>query len=287
MTQQRRHPAARLLVLPLLAALWLGGCSEDSTEPETGEPPAIPPASTFVLDTASFPDTSSVGAANGATPIEAAVASAARSLSYQNWGWAALNVAVWNTIITVTLAVPVAAFVESFNHEPVQQLDGSWVWSYDFSIVQVQYSAELHGALDATGVQWDMYISQQGGYADFLWYSGHSDFLVTEGWWTLNKNPEEPVQFIGIEWHRAQDGSTGDIKYTNIEPGAAGNGGYIHYGITTSLYDAFYDIYHVESDNHTEIDWSRATWEGRVKDPAHFGDEEWHYWDSNLEDSGG
>ena len=269
------------------AAVWLAGCGEDSTEPETAEPPEIPPASTFVLDTAAFPDTSSAGPNCAATPIEAAVAREARALSYQNWGWAALNVAVWNTVITVMLAVPAASFVESFNHEPEQQPDGSWVWAYDFSIVQVQYSAELHGALDATGVQWDMYISREGEYTDFHWYSGHSDYLVTEGWWALNKDPDDPEPFISIEWHRAQDGSTGDIKYTNVEPGSPGNGGYIHYGIVTSLYDAFYDIYHVEDDNHTDIEWGRATWEGRVKDPAHFGDDEWHYWDSNLEDTDG
>ncbi len=286
MTWKALGTGARVTLAVLGAAAVLAGCGEDSTEPDTVEAPEIPPISTFVLDTAAFPDTSSVGARHPITPIEAAVAREARTMSYQNWGWAALNVAVWNTIITVTLAVPVAAFVESFNHDPEQQPDGSWVWVYEFSIVQVNYSAELHGELDATGVQWDMYISKEGGYSDFLWYSGHSDYLVTEGWWTLNKDPEQPVPFMGIQWHRAQDGSTGDIKYTNIEPGGAGNGGYIHYGITTSLYDAFYDIYRVEDDAHTDIEWSRSTWEGRVMDPAHFGDAEWHYWDSNLEDTG-
>jgi hypothetical protein len=287
---QRTESFTKWLALGLAGALLaVGGCSDDSTKPDEADPPGIPPVSTFVLDTAAFPDTSSSGLHNPATPIEAAVAREARALAYQNWGWAALNVAVWNTIITVTLAVPVAAFVESFNHEPEQRPDGSWVWSYDFSIVQVQYSAELHGALDATGVKWDMYISKAGGYSDFHWYSGHSDYLVTEGWWTLNKNPDAPEPFIGIEWHRAQDGSTGDIKYTVIEPDSPGNGGYIHHGIVGGqpalLYDAFYDIYHVEDDNHIDIEWSRASWEGRVKDPAHFGDEDWHYWDGNLEDT--
>ncbi|KPL16217.1 MAG: hypothetical protein AMJ92_13060, partial [candidate division Zixibacteria bacterium SM23_81] len=118
-----------------------------------------------------------------------------------------------------------------------------------------------------------------------LWYYGDADLFLTEGTWILNKDPEEPEPFVGIEWHRKVQDTTADIKYTNIVPDGPENGGYIFYGITNDTpYDAFYDIYNKGYDNLTNIEWNRATKDGQVKDPHHFEDEEWHCWDGDLED---
>ncbi|RMG31932.1 MAG: hypothetical protein D6732_14145, partial [Methanobacteriota archaeon] len=204
-----------------------------------------------------------------------------KTLSHQNWGWAAINVAVWNSLLTITFAVPVAAFAESFNHEPEQQDDGSWVWSYNFQPPGgVLHTAELHATLLSDGVQWEMYITKQNVFDHFLWYSGISDFLGQHGTWTLFHDPTDPQPFIGIEWNRNPAQGTADIKYTNIIPNGPENGGYIFYGITNQFpYDAFYDIYHKSQDNHTNIEWNRTLKNGRVKDPLHFGDSAWHCWD--------
>ena len=77
----------------------------------------------------------------------------------------------------------------------------------------------------------------------------------------------------------------GDIKYTNIEPGGAENGGYIFYGKTTdTTYDAYYHIYNKGQDNLTEIEWNLTSKAGRIKDEKHYSDTDWHYWDENLDD---
>jgi hypothetical protein len=201
-----------------------------------------------------------------------------------NWSWAAFHVGVWNVIITVGLAVPVTAFVESFNHIPEQQPDGSWVWSYEVTVGGIVHSAELHALAVGGDIEWNMYVSKEGFYADFNWFSGVSNLISTEGTWTLNRAPDDPSPFVGIEWHRDPATETGEIKYTNIVPDGPENGGYIHHGITDEAFDAFYEIFNKGQSNVINIEWSRTTKDGRVKDPAHLGSENWHCWDSALQD---
>ena len=259
----------------VMLGLVMAGCQKtDTTQPEESQPPEIPPASTFLMDFDDFPDTAKISMPGGN--------SFNKTQTRQNWGWAALNVGVWNTLLTLTFAVPVAAFVESFNHEPEQQDDGSWVWTYTFRPPGgVLHTAELHASLVSEGIQWEMYISKQNVYSDFLWYSGLSAYTGREGSWTLYHNPTDPTPFLGIEWHRNPLQGTADIKYTNIVPNHPENGGYIFYGIVNSNpYDAFYDIYNKGQDNHTNIEWDRTSKAGRVKDPLHFGDADWHCWDT-------
>ncbi len=264
------------LLISLVTLMGTFACQKnDTTQPEKGKPPEIPPVSTFLMDFNAFPDTAATLLKSEGTPF-------VQTLTHHNWGWAALNVGVWNTLLTITFAVPVAAFAESFNHEPVQQDDGSWVWSYSFRPPGgVLHTAELHATLVSDGVQWEMYISKQNAYSNFLWYSGLSEFTGQHGTWTLFHEPNDPTPFLGIEWNRNISEGTADIKYTNIIPNHPENGGYIFYGIVNQApNDAFYDIYNKGQDNHTNIEWDRTTKAGRVKDPLHFGDADWHCWDT-------
>jgi hypothetical protein len=288
------------LIAATVVALVVSGCAKrDSTD--TSEAPQIPPASTFVIDFGDFESSSSASFFLGNagqcvdllvySPTEHSSLSPDRFVlidspnSSENWQFAALNVGVWNTIITIGLAIPVVSFLESFNHAPVRQPDGSWLWSYEVRVLGIRYTAELYGSLVGSEVHWEMYISKEGFYEDFNWYSGVCTLLVTEGTWTLLKSPEEPYPWIGIEWHRSLTGDTADIKYTNIVPDGPENGGYILYRITTGeTYEAFYDIYNKGEDNLVEIEWNRTTKEGRVRNLKHFGDTDWHCWDSNLRD---
>jgi hypothetical protein len=265
-----------LCALAVATALFLS-CGEDKPAEPEAEAPQIPPVSTFLMNFDDFPSGGKTSGGN--------IDPSAKLLSRDNHNWAALHVGVWNLIITVGLAVPSATFVESFAHQPQQQPDGSWKWAYDVTVSGDLYSAALYGSISNFGTQWEMYISKQGEFADFMWYSGEADLFLTEGTWTLNKHPEEPIPFVGIEWHRNIADSTADIKYTNIEPGGAENGGYIFYGVTTdTTYDAFYDIYNKSADNLIDIEWNLTGKDGRVKDPVHFQDEEWHCWDGEWQD---
>lgn len=251
-------------VLLLILALPFASCKK-----EEKNPPALPPQSGFIMDNSDFQDGKKSG-----------------ELCIGNWGWAALNVAVWNTILTVNLAVPVASFKEAMEHTPVYNNDTqSWVWSYTVQVGNVTYFAELHGKYVSEGVRWDMYISKEGSYTDFLWYYGVSNSAGNEGYWMLKNSPELNQDYIKITWHKTSD-QVADIKYENVLEGTAEKGTYIVQKIyVADDFDASYDIYTATNSNLTEIKWHRTNENGRVKDAAHFGDAVWHCWDANHIDT--
>jgi hypothetical protein len=147
----------------------------------------------------------------------------------------------------------------------------------------VVYEAELTGYLETDSVVWEMQITKGTDFADFLWYYGKSALNETGGYWILQENPLNPNSLLRIDWNKYAD-STSDIRYTNIRPGAPENGGYIFYGTELTDLDRFYHIYNKGADNLTKIEWSSVNKNGRVKDPYHFVDADWHCWDTSLMD---
>lgn len=273
--KNRKYLLAVLMIL--LPAILLNGCG-DNTDPEDSDAPGLPLLSSFLMD---FSDFLSAAAQMKSVDNNAN----AYPPSKQHWDWATINVVVWSAAVTIVTTVPAAAFAESFNHNPVQSDSGTWVWSYSFTANNLNHDAELHGKIVNSEIQWKMYISKENSYADFLWYTGASNLILTEGTWTLYKDPNDRTPFIEIEWHRNLLNDTGDIKYMNIIPGDPENGGYIFYGKTTDpVYDAFYNIYNKGKDNNTDIEWNRATKVGQVRDPRHFGDTVWYRWDEYQND---
>lgn len=247
--------------------LPLTGCEKA----EQGDAPLLPPKSSFVIDFSEFE--------NGAK-------SEALYQTYHNRNLAVLHVAVWNTVIFVHLAVPVASFLEAFNHEPIEQADGSWLWSYEVPLGNTTYTAKLYGKGEGLNVTWKMYISKTGfgAFTDFLWFEGTSHIAGISGEWTLYQSPTQNIPFVGIEWYRNVDGTFG-TTYTNIVPGGPENGGYISHGFTKETpYNAFYDIFNKGQDNLTEIQWHTVNKNGRIKDPKHFGNTNFHCWDSTGAD---
>ena len=261
-----------------LTAVLAAGCSDDKGTNVNQEPPEIPPASTFAIDLSDFSTPTRACSAlegNGGAPAS----------SQANWAWAAGKVLAWSIFATVSLAVPVAAFIEALNHEPTQEADGTWVWAYDFEATQVLHSAELHGKTTEEGIQWSMHISKEGEFSDFVWYTGECNLPGTSGSWTVYASPANPTPLVDIQWHLSSNRTTGDTKYTNVVPDGPENGGYIHHGITGGVpFDAFFDIYNKGQENLACIEWSRTAQNGRVTDPGHYGDQDWHCWDTGHND---
>lgn len=257
-----------ILSVIIFSLILISSCSDKNSIQSNSSAPAVPPKSSMVMGVDQFPDTSSH---SNLQKVEG---------TYANWGWAALNVAVWNSILAVTLAVPVAAFLESFNHQPVLQPDGSWLWAYDVNVSGTVYHAKLFGQTVQQGISWRMLVSKEGAYTDFEWFTGFSNLPATEGTWQLNRDPGDPNAFLAIEWQRNAQDSTGSIKYTKVQ-----TGGFIYYGKTTDpIYDAFYQIFNAEQNNETDIKWNIGNKNGRVNDQLHFGNTDWHCWDENLQD---
>jgi hypothetical protein len=259
--------AAALMVM-LLTTI---GCGNKSNNNQP-TPPTLPPQSSFLMSFTGF-TASSNSPTNGG-----------EVLSRVNWGQSAVRVGFWNLALTVTLAVPTAAFLEAFNHQPVLQNNGSWAWTYNVTI-GVVYTCRLVGKIANSEIQWNMYISKEGQYTDYLWYYGSHNLLATQGSWTVNRDPSQTNPFLGIDWHYSPTAGTGDLRYTNIIPGDTENGSYIFYSsIVSAGFDRFYHIYSISQDNLTEIEWNHTSLNGRVKDQNFYGDSNWHCWDENQND---
>lgn len=265
----------RVLRAPLaaLTALLIATGCNDANAPE-GEAPVLPPQSTFVIPFDNFT----------ATPLAAAPMAPTEMAAGTYWNRSALVVGFWNVALTVHLAVPVASFVAAVHQTPAWD-DGAWTWSYNFTVL-VQHSARLEARVTGSEIQWDMYISREGSYTDFHWYTGVSNLTATEGTWTLYREPSDRTQFIDIEWNRAASGDTYDITYTYVVPGTPEYGGYITHGITGDTpFNAFYDLYAAVGGNLTDIEWNTTTGEGRTRDENYFGDTDWRCWDATQENT--
>jgi hypothetical protein len=251
-------------------------CGDDkSTNPKDQDKiPTIPPQSSLIINFDEFPDTSTLEKINHP------------NLTKGNWAWAAENVKYWNSVLFVTLAIPAAAFVEAFKHQPVQQSDGSWLWKYTVVINADTYTAKLFGKDLGYGIDWRMLLSKSGSYTDFEWFTGFSNFDATEGSWTVNKNPELSSPFLSIEWERNVQEETANIKYTIISPTVQHNGSYVFCGKTNDVsFNRFYQIFNSDNNNLTDIKWNYESKFGRIKDTVYFGDNNYHCWDESLDDT--
>lgn len=258
-------PYKILILTSFLVLIGLQSCKKDH-----GVAPELPPQSALLPDFSDFQNDDK----------------ALLDSTQVNWVHAALNVGFWNLVVYVTMAVPVASYVEAFNHQPEFQSGSTWLWQYSFNdIWGVNYTAKLYGTVNDGTVDWEMFITKDGYYENFLWYSGVMQSDGTSVAWTMYKSPSVPVELLSIVWNKSTN-TTGNIKFTNIDPGGSENGGYIMYGNDSQTdLNAYYLIYNKGLDNLIEIEWSQITKNGRVKDERRFGDTEWHCWDENFLDT--
>ena len=264
-----KHKLPALILFSFFISSIFISCNKDDTN-ETPAP-QLPPQSSMIMDFNGFTNPNDTTSARGIA-------------SYQNWGHSYVNVVVWHTIIHVGMAVPVGAFVESFNHEAIYHPDeNNWTWSYNFVVDGFTHEAELTGFIVSDTVNWEMRITKEGHFSDFLWYYGKNSFDRSGGYWIMYENPTDPSELLKIDWTYEGEG-IGDIKYTNIKPQGDENGGYIQYGTLDGEFTRFYNIYNKGQDNLTDIEWNHEDHHGRVMDPKKFGDDEWHCWNTVLQD---
>ena len=175
-----------------LSVFLMQSCQKDEvtappTDPQAKEAPELPSPESFIMPFSAFEEFRQDD----------------DSRTVSNWLYSASHVVVWNTILTVQLAVPVTAFYESFNHQAEYQGSGVWLWAYDYTVSGTTYSAELYGELLVNNeIQWDMYISQENGFDQVHWYSGVTAIGGAYGNWTLNHKPFNPEPLMTIDYQR-------------------------------------------------------------------------------------
>lgn len=253
------------MALMVIFVLVATSCNKD----EKNGAPEMPPIESFQMDFSDFqefPDTTG---------------NLKSLVGYQHFTYSYVTVGVWNLITAVALAVPVAVYLESFNHTPESLGDDIWQWTYSKDV----YTARMVASrISNERFTIEMFISKTGGEAfeDFKWFEGTIRYDHTHASWQLYESPANNVQWLDIEWTKDWEADTSQITYTNVKAGAEEFGSYITYGITDDAdYDAFYTLYSAEGE--VNIKYNTETKEGRVKAPVYFEDGEWHCWNEQFQ----
>ena len=258
----------RLPIYTLVLLLVITSCKEEE-EPTLPTQPELPPSNAFIVDMGGFGISSSRG-------------------EDSNYSYAATNVAIWNTALFLHTVLPIKAWTEVRTAAPVwDKNESAWIWRREFSNIEGNYTASLHGWVDQKEVKWRMYVTKHGFYSDFLWYSGSSNTKVTRGSWRLFKNPESEKAYLEINWIRDDDKLLDEISYTNVSPNDPNVGSYIHFGFENELkpdYPMYYDIYEALPDHLVSIDYDDESTEGRISDSVYFESAEWNCWDEDNAD---
>jgi len=245
-----------------------------------GNPPVVPPEGTMIMDFSNFTDGSksaySLPGLKGANDV--------------NYSVAKTVAGVWNSLLFVNLAIPVAAFRKAIENKPSYLDNKKWQWKYTVNVLSATYTARLTGQITSANVKWEMYISREGvgGFPEFLWFEGTSALDGKSGQWILNESREAQVPMLQIDW-QITGTDVGSVKYTYIKTGSPFKDSYIQYGLTTGAYNAFYEVHFYESTSYmrfvdVNIEWSTSGHNGRVKAQDYFGDTAWHCWDGNGND---
>lgn len=269
------------LMILCMGIILIDGCKK---EDNNATAPDLPPLASMQSNFSSFGGQKS---ASSEIPYKAAI----DTLSSTNFIYAALNVGVWNTIIGVTLAVPVAAFAHSFKNQPSFINNSTWQWKYTYPVLGGTYNARLTGQVQSDSVKWEMYISKSGigAFSELKWFEGNSSMDGTGGQWLLYYSVAHPDPFLHINWTRSGD-SVEYAKYTIVRDSTdsgsvnPAKGSYVEAGYQSGDYDAYYNIhvYNATSTNFDDvnIEWSTTQYFGHVKSENFYNDANWHCWDS-------
>ncbi|WP_339608710.1 hypothetical protein [uncultured Roseivirga sp.] len=261
------------LCLTMAISVLFVGCSKDSdTNPGA---PTLPPQSSIAPDMGSFSSNQENGAAN------------LEGQDQSNFGFAALNVIFWQSLLTVDLAIPVAAYKEAFNHSFEYLNDEDrWKSEYSATVGDRNITATLYAEKVGASASWKMYLSSEGEFENFLWFSGTSRLDNTSGEWTLFKSPDEPRQLLSIDWENEND-TEFKLTYNLVDTESDKEGSYIEYGSTDEdAYTHFYDVSIVskaDEDYDVSILFNNNTKVGRVKSEAHFNSSDWFCWNESFQ----
>jgi hypothetical protein len=271
--------AIYLLAVVVLLSLTVVGCKKDK-----GKPPVLPPYESMSIDFSDFQ----------AGKKSADLFTAAKDVPDpdENFTFSATVAGIWNTILTVNLVVPVTAFKLAENSSPKWIADKTWQWNYSVTGITGTYKARLVGKIQATNVKWEMYIKREGSGAfdEFMWFEGTTASDGKSGQWILSYDNTKPVPYLRIDWTKT--GTTiGTVKYTYIrEQNDAGGAdpfknSYIEYGLTSASLNGYYTVHIYESlviQDFVDvfIEWNTTAGNGHVKALYKFGDNNWHCWDT-------
>jgi hypothetical protein len=269
------------LLITLVAGLFWG-CQKK------GDPPVLPPSNSMTID---FSEFISKKSAYITEEPKGTI-----GVNNVNWTNAYAVAAIWNTILAINIAVPVASFKLAVDNKPAYLDNKKWEWKYSVNVIGGTYKARLTGQIRSTDVKWEMYVAREGvgAFTEFLWFEGTSALDGKSGQWILNHSQQFPEPMLQIDWV-VTGTNIGNIKYTYIRDKKDDRSAdlfknsYIEYGLTSNTLNAFYTVHlnfsGIANDfKDVNIEWSTTNHNGRIKANYYYQNDLWHCWDGNGND---
>ena len=265
-----------VLSITLMAGLF-AGC-----EKSADKAPVLPPAGSMSMDFSNF-------ATDNKSAINQVDVKGISVNDKTHWALASGVAGVWNLILAVNLAVPVASFDAAVDQTPVYLDNKKWEWSYNFNVIGATYKSRLTGQIGSDVVKWEMYVSKEGvgAFDELLWFEGTSKLDGKGGQWILNHSQAFPEPMLLIDW-KVEGEKVGNIKYTYIREQKDDRtadlfkDSYIEYGLTVNPLNAFYNVHQntgiANAFNDVFIEWNTTDHNGRIKAHHYFQDDLWHCW---------
>jgi hypothetical protein len=255
----------RIMLKSVVAIVFLSTLLVSCKKDEKKTSPVLPPQESMLMNFSNFSSAKKSISIND-------------TVGYGNWGASALTVGFWSLAVYINSAIPVAAFKEAFNHQPVSLGDTTWRWAYSID----NYGFKLDAKMNSSSTNWTMYVTKTSGlgmnFTDFIWFTGTSSNNGTSATWRLNRGPEfNGRPYLDVTWTKNVS-----LRYTLVDTTEAGVGNYLEYDkINEAGLDAQFLIRTVDHLNDVDIQWNLANNNGRVKCQKWYNNLDWHCWDNN------
>lgn len=241
-----------------------------TTEPDPGEPPALPLEESMAFDLETFP--------SGASAVDGPSAIAAQS-GVSHHTVAALTVVAINAAVLVVTSVPRLTWAALASRQPTFEDDGRWHWRASTSILGVTYSGDLAGYIADGEVHAEVRITSPE-VSDFLWYEGIAPVGGTSGEWLVydHRTPTTQTLLSRVDWaHPGTDEWT--LTFTAV--GGANPGDSLTYDVEGDLRSVTW--YDASEDESYGIVWNAVTREGSIT-AANYNNGQTACWDGDLQD---
>ncbi|NPA45453.1 MAG: hypothetical protein GXO49_07960 [Chlorobi bacterium] len=201
-----------------------------------------------------------------------------------NFLFASEKVLFWKPFIEDSILLQRNILINALQNNLEYQKEDTWLSNFSFNLDET-YLTDFFGVVEVDTVFYKAFLSfdtiKQETFLDGKAYQDNK-----MGEWFFNKLQVEEGELVNskmmtVLWDIVD---SKHIKFTNNQAGE-NNLNYIYYiDSVDNEYNAYVDIYDKGNENHSIIQWNKLNKNGRIQDNLRFNNNDWHYWDNNLQD---
>ncbi len=202
------------------------------------------------------------------------------------YAFAAERIFTWKELLQDSINIHNTTLSETSYNDFIFQKDETWLMDFVFNITDINYTAKFFGIIEPDTVLFNAFLAFNTDTLLFLEGKFYDD--TKAGQWILNKPGFDEdtvytgIKFMTVDWSLDSLDQT-EIKFTDNQTGLSNLNYILYKDSVDTKYNSYVNVYEPGSDNHSIIEWNQTTKAGRIKDPLHFNDENWHCWDESYQ----